>query len=189
MRKLGLALAACLIAVGVAAAGASSAPSSSAAPGMFKASATGRYIVIAPNKTAFDKALSASRVGGRVALTMAPVHAFTLNASASAAQALAKAQRVKVIPDRIEHLVRPGMESELGMAPPSQVDPQKRVNRLRATGHLGSPFSKPTASPFDVMAGFAGDPAFDLGGGAPNDPMWSIERIGGPDACANDERR
>jgi hypothetical protein len=84
-----------------------------------------------------------------------------------------------VIPDRIESLVRPGMYSEMGMIPPSQVDPQKLVNRLRATGPRGSPFSSPTASPFDISAGFTADPAFDLG---PPDPMWSIERIGGPTA-------
>jgi hypothetical protein len=74
MQKLGLALVGCLIAVGTAAAGASSAPSSTAAPGMFKASASGRYIVIAPNKAAFNSALSAAKTGSRVALSMAPWH-------------------------------------------------------------------------------------------------------------------
>jgi subtilisin family serine protease len=182
MRKLGLALAACLIAVGAAASGATSAPSGSAAPGMFKASATGRYIVIAPNKAAFNSALSSARSDARVALNMSSVNAFTLNASASVAQAFAKSHRVKVIPDRIESLVRPGMHSEMGMIPPSQVNVQAVVNRLKAIGHTANPFSNPTASPSAVLSGFTADPAFGLGGGAPNDPMWSIERIGGPTA-------
>ena len=70
MRKLGFALAAFLVAVGAAASGASSAPSGGAAPGASKASASNRYIVIAPNKAAFNSALSDARSGTRVALTL-----------------------------------------------------------------------------------------------------------------------
>jgi subtilisin family serine protease len=176
MRKLGLAaLLGCLVVVGVAASGAGAAATT------VKASATGRYIVIAPNKGAFTSALSSARSGARVALNMAPLNAFTLNASASVAQAFAKSHGVKVIPDRIESLVRPGMYSEMGMIPPSRVDPQALVDRLKATGHTANPFSKPTASPFAVLAGFSADPAFALG---PPSPMSSIEEIGGPAAWA-----
>jgi subtilisin family serine protease len=179
MRKQVLAIVACLMTLGVAASGASSASGGSAASGMFKASASGRYIVIAPTKAAYNSALSAARTGNRVALSLAPVNAFTLNASASAAQALAKSHHVKVIPDRIESLVRPDMYSEMGMTSPSQVDPQAVVKRLAATGHTANPFSKPSASPFAVLAGFTADPAFSLG---PPSPMSSIEEIGGPAA-------
>ena len=182
MRKLGFALAAFLVAVGAAASGASSAPSGGAAPGASKASASSRYIVIAPNKAAFNSALSDARSGTRVALTLAPVNSFVVNASASDAQTLARNHRVKVVRDHIEHLIRPGMYGDAGMIPPSQVDRHAVAKRLAATGHTSNPFSTPTAHPFDILAGITADPAFGLGGGAPNDPMWSIERINAPQA-------
>jgi hypothetical protein len=160
-----------MVAVGVVAAGASAAPSGSAASGAAAASAPSRYIVIAPNKAAFTSALSDARAGTRVALTLSPVNAFVVNASASDAQALAKRRRVKVVPDHIEHLIRPEMYGDTGMTPPSQVDRQAVAKRLAATGHGVSPFATPTAHPFDILAGITADPAFDLGGRAPNDPM------------------
>jgi hypothetical protein len=177
-----VAVVACLVAVGAAASGASSAPGGGAAPGASKASASNRYIVIASNKAAFNSALSDARSGTRVALTLAPVNAFVVNASASDAQALARNHRVKVVRDHIEHLIRPGMYGDAGMIPPSQVDRQAMAKRLAATGHTPNPFSTPTAHPFDILAGITADPAFGLGGGAPNDPMWSIERINAPQA-------
>jgi subtilisin family serine protease len=178
MRKLGLAaVVGCLVVVGVGASGAGAAVTT------VKASPTGRYIVIAPSKAAFGSSLSAARSANRLALSMGGVNAFTMNASASVAQAFAKAHHVEVVPDRIEHLVRPGMYSELGMADPADVDPQALVDRLRATGHAANPFSTPTASPFAVLSGFAADPAFALGD--PDDgPMSSIEEIGAPAAWA-----
>jgi subtilisin family serine protease len=101
--------------------------------------------VIAPNKAAFNSALSDARSGTRVALTLAPVNAFVVNASVSDAQALARNDRVKVVRDHIEHLIRPGMYGDAGMIPPSQVDRQAVAKRLAATGHTSNPFSTPTA--------------------------------------------
>jgi len=107
--------------------------------GAAKAPASDRYIVIAPND---------ARSGTRVALTLAPVNAFVVNASVSDAQALARNDRVKVVRDHIEHLIRPGMYGDAGMIPPSQVDRQAVAKRLAATGHTSNPFSTPTAHQF-----------------------------------------
>jgi Subtilase family len=125
--------------------------------------------VIAPNKAAFSSALSDARSGTRVALTLAPVNAFVVNASASDAQALARNHRVKVVRDHIEHLIRPDVRGA-GVIPPSQIDRQAVAKRLAATGHTSNPFS-----------GFTPDPAFGLG---PPDPMWNVEQIGAPAAWA-----
>jgi subtilisin family serine protease len=176
MRKLGLAaVVGCLVIIGPGPSGAGAAPTG------FEESPSGRYIVIAPSKAAFDRSLSAAKSGGRVAVNMGAVNAFTLNASPAIARALARTHGVKVVPDRIESLVRPGMYSELGMTDPADVDPQAVVARLRATGHTANPFSTPSATPFAVLSGFGADPAFALG---PPSPMSSIEEIGGPAAWA-----
>ena len=107
MRSPSLVLLACLAAVGAVATGADAAP---AAP------APSRYIVIAPNKAAFNSALSDARAGTRVALTMAPVNAFVVNASpvgrAGARQAVGSGGGPR--PDRVDRPAGLGRRDGLG---------------------------------------------------------------------------
>ncbi|MGE5273772.1 MAG: S8 family serine peptidase [Verrucomicrobiota bacterium] len=175
MRKWVIGLAAACLAVGITTAGAS------AAPKAFEASSAGRYIVIAPNKASFNTALTAAQASGRIALNLAPVNALAINASPGVAQTIARLSGAKVVPDRIESLVRPGMYAEAGWNDPAKVSPAMIVNRLAAMKRAQNPLatSMPGGSPFDIAFGFTPDPAFGLG---PPDPMWSIERIGGPTA-------
>lgn len=176
MRKQAGILAAILVGVGLVA------TSAAAAPGGAQAVAKGRYIVIAPNKAAFGRAIAATKANAsaRVALNMAPVNAFAVNASSSVAASIGRLSGAKVIPDRIESLVRPSMRKELGWNT-ARLSAAAVAARIAKTGHAASPFGSPLASPFDVLSGFTPDPAFDLG---PPDPMWSIERVGGPTAWA-----
>ena len=157
--------------------------SASAASKMGQAPASGRYIVIAPNKSAFNSALATAKSSGRIALTLAPVNAFAMNASPSVAQSIARSTGAKVVPDRIESLVRPGMHAEAGWNDPAKVSPSMLANRLAAVARARNPLATPMpgslATPFTITSGFTPDPSFDLG---PPDPMWSVERIGGPTA-------
>lgn len=166
MRRIVVALSSAVALLSVGASGATSAARA------VQAAAPNRYIVIAPNQSVFNTALAAARSSSRVALTMAPVNAFVVNTSAAAAQALARQTGAKVVPDRIESLVRPGMYSELGMLDPAKVSPALLANRPGIRRN-------PLATPWTITAGFTPDPAFALG---PPDPMWSIERIGAPTA-------
>jgi len=176
MRKQVIALAVCLGVVGALAA------NGSAAPAAFKASATGRYIVVAPNEASFARAMSeAKSTNARVSLDMGGVNALAVTASPAAAQSIARLSGARVIPDHIEHLVRPGMSSELGMTESSKVNFEALGTRLAKVRPNANPFAKPAASPFAILSGFTPDPAFGLG---TPDPMWSIERIGGSDAWA-----
>ena len=173
MGKQVMAFAALIAAVGLGV------TSASAASTTGQVAASGRYIVIAPNKAVFNSAMSVAKSGARVALNMAPVNAFAMNASPAVAQAIARTTGAKVVPDHIESLVRPGMYSEAGMIDPSKVSPAMLKSRLAKVRPNLNPFANPAASPFAITSGFTPDPAFGLG---PPDPMWSIERIGGPTA-------
>jgi len=172
MRTPSLVLLACLAAVGALATGADAAPAT-AAPG--------RYIVIAPNKAAFNSALSDARSGTRVALTLAQVNAFVVNASPAVLRAIAGPWGAAVVPDRIESIDRPGSDVETGWADPAGVSPATLAGRLAVLGRTASPFAMPAAVPFGIMSGFTPDPAFGLG---PPDPMWNAQRIGAPAAWA-----
>ena len=172
MRRNAGILAAVLVAVGIGA------TSAAAGPGKAQAVAPGRYIVIAPNKAAFTSALNAAKASSKVALNMAPVNAFAINASSSVAASIGRLSGAKVVPDRIESLVRPTMRKELGWNA-STLPAAAVAGRLARTGHAAGPFAPPTVGPFDILSGFARDPAFDLG---PPDPMWSVERILAPAA-------
>jgi subtilisin family serine protease len=172
MRTPSLVLLACLAAVGAVATGADAAP---AAP------AQGRYIVIAPNKAAFNSALSDARSGTRVALTLAPVNAFVVTASPAVAHALGRLSGAAVVPDRIESLEQPGSDVGTGWADPADLSSATAAARLTALRRTANPFAKPAATPFGILSGFTPDPAFGLG---PPDPMWNVEHIGAPAAWA-----
>src|SRR5262245_54822378 len=172
MRTQGLVLLACLAVAGVgtatAIAGAQAAP-------------LGRYVVIAPTRAAFGATLSDARPSAAVALTMAPLNAFVIEASPASAQALHRESGAVVVPDRIVSLVRPGAYPESGWNDPATASPARAAARLAALGRAANPFVRPLATPFGLTAGFMPDPAFGLG---PPDPMWNVERIGGPAAWA-----
>jgi subtilisin family serine protease len=172
MRKYAGILAVMLVAVWVGAASAAAVPTGKQAP------AAGRYIVIAPNKAAFNSAMTAAKASSRVALSMAPVNAFAINASPGVASSIARLSGAKVIPDHIESLVRPSMRTELGWNKEA-LSAGLVAKRLAKTGHVERPFTPPTVGPLDVLSGFTPDPVFDLG---PPTPMWNLERIGGPTA-------
>ncbi len=174
MRKPNIAFVAALAVVGVVATGANAAtPAPKTAPG--------RWIVIAPNKASFATAMSDAKASGskRVALSMAPVNAFALNAPADIAQSIARKSGAKVVPDRVESLVSPKFRAEAGWNDPAAINPQATLNRLARQGRAANPFVKPAANPFDVLVNPTADPAFSLG---PPDPMWNVERIGAPTA-------
>ena len=145
MRTPSLVLLACLAAVGAVATGADAAPA---------AAAPGRYIVIAPNKAAFNSALSDARAGTSVALTMAPVNAFVVNASPAVARALGRLSGAAVVPDRIESIDQPGSDVGTGWADPADVSAATPAGRLAARRRTASPFAMPAATPFGILSGF-----------------------------------
>jgi hypothetical protein len=173
MRRNAVILAAVLVAVAIGATSAAAVPTGA------QAAASGRYIVIAPNKAAFSTALTVARSNARVALDMAPVNALAVNATPAGAQSIARLSGAKVVPDHIESLVRPGMYSEVGMTDPAKVSPDILKSRLAKIRPHSSPFTSPLAKPFTILSGFTPDPVFGLG---PPDPMWNLERVGGPTA-------
>ena len=121
-----------------------------------------------------------ARSGTRVALTLAPVNAFVVDASASDAQALARNHRVKVVRDHIEHLIRPGMYGDQGVdsAVPGRPASTERGQAAGGDGPHVEPVLDADRAPARRPSGDRRRcRAFGLGGGAPNDPMWSIEQI------------
>ena len=147
--------------------------------------APGRYIVIAPNKAAFNSALSDARAGTRVALTMAPVNAFVVNASPAVARALGRLSGAAVVPDRIESIDQPGSDVGTGWADPADVSAATPAGRLAARRRTASPFAMPAATPFGILSGFTAGPGVRAGPAGSDVERRAHRRTGG----LGDERR